>query len=89
MGADRPQTQAFLHTLPAAQRAHLDALATLRDHLYEAAIIAGRLSEAVSNQAIPVELASEVAATRNVIIGAQSCAAVLARQLEERAKAVK
>jgi hypothetical protein len=66
-----------------------EELQALREHLREAATIAGRLSEAVSDQRIPVELASEVAATRNVIIGAQSCAAVLARQLEERAKAGK
>jgi hypothetical protein len=64
-------------------------LGLLREYLREAAVIAGRLSEAVSDQRIPVVLASEVAATRNVIIGAQSCAAVLARQLEERAKAGK
>lgn len=57
-------------------------LEKLRDVLNDAAVLCGRLSQQVSAGDLPGETAGEVAATRNVVLAAQQCAALIARELE-------
>ena len=48
-----------------------DDVVKLRDYLHESAVIAGRLSEAVSAGRIPPQLAALVTATRNSVMATQ------------------
>jgi len=84
MGADEFMAPAGVVARAQDNSAVADELATLRSVLFEAGVLAGRLSERVSGGTVPAELAGQVAAVRYAVLAAQQCAAVLARLLAKQ-----
>lgn len=57
-------------------------LRQLREHVHEASVLAGRMSEAVSAGLLPAEMAMHVASLRGVILSGEQFAAVLAMEAQ-------